>query len=378
MDQPLLPPGHAHHFQLAPEIVHAVLETAGAVIILVERTGKVAYLNPAGQRLTGYALDDVRGRPFWEVFLLPAEATQVRKVFDDLCAGHFPNTFQNHWRTRWGRVRLLTWANTALTDGEGAVAFVLGIGIDVTDEREADQRFRLLFNAATVPIALADAERRIISCNPAFERFVGYSERELRASTFPLATHPDDAAGDMELYQALARGERSSYTLVKRYICKDKAIRWARLTVIAVPSTTGVLAHTIGLVEEITALKDLEMQLAELGRQLSALRLQLAQQAEDLAHLRFGITRMEWRVLQLLAEGLTNVQIADRLSKGTSTVKSHVHHLHEKLGVAERHKLVALARSWIDGQASPRQWASKGPDDEKPTRSGEEFHPVAD
>lgn len=48
------------------------------------------------------------------------------------------------------------------------------------------------------------------------------------------------------------------------------------------------------------------------------------------------LTAREREVWALLAEGLTNVQIAGRLSLSENTVKFHVQHLYQKLGVKNR------------------------------------------
>ncbi len=48
------------------------------------------------------------------------------------------------------------------------------------------------------------------------------------------------------------------------------------------------------------------------------------------------LTGREREVWALLAEGLTNVQIAARLSLSENTVKFHVQHLYQKLGVKNR------------------------------------------
>ena len=49
-----------------------------------------------------------------------------------------------------------------------------------------------------------------------------------------------------------------------------------------------------------------------------------------------GLTRREHEVLALLADGLTNDEIARRLFIGVTTVKAHVRHILEKLGVRTR------------------------------------------
>lgn len=57
-----------------------------------------------------------------------------------------------------------------------------------------------------------------------------------------------------------------------------------------------------------------------------------------------GISRRERDVLALLAEGLTNEQIGERLYVSANTVKTHLRHLYEKLEVSRRTQAVAKAR----------------------------------
>jgi NarL family two-component system response regulator LiaR len=57
----------------------------------------------------------------------------------------------------------------------------------------------------------------------------------------------------------------------------------------------------------------------------------------------FDLTVREREVLVLLVEGLTNDQIAARLTVSPSTIKSHVSNVLTKLGVASRTEAVTLA-----------------------------------
>jgi DNA-binding NarL/FixJ family response regulator len=64
-----------------------------------------------------------------------------------------------------------------------------------------------------------------------------------------------------------------------------------------------------------------------------------------------GLTPREAEVLALIAEGLTNTEIADRLVVSAATVKSHVNHIFAKAGVRDRAQAVVYA--YAHGLAEP-------------------------
>lgn len=121
------------------DFTSAVLDTLDALVVVLDREGRFIRINRACEHASGYAAEEVNGRMSWEQFVPPEEQLGVRRVFAQLASGGRPEKHENHWLTRSGERKLIAWSNTVLCDEHGAVEFVIGTGIDITEQRRVEE-----------------------------------------------------------------------------------------------------------------------------------------------------------------------------------------------------------------------------------------------
>ena len=140
------------------DIGTSVLSNIGALVVVLDREGRIVRFNRACEQLTGYTSQEVKGRRIWDLLLVSEEVAPVMAVFKELRSGHFPNEYKNHWVTKDGRRRLMMWSNTILPDEQGDIEYVIGTGIDIIEEEQTQQSLRKARDAFEQRVEEAEAE----------------------------------------------------------------------------------------------------------------------------------------------------------------------------------------------------------------------------
>ncbi len=118
--------------------VTTILETADALVVVVDRKGRIVRFNKAAERITGYSFKEVRLDCFWDRFLSAKEIEAVQTLFRQLKDGRFPIRNESHWISRSGEQRLIDWSNSCILGQEGQMEYAIGIGTDITEHRQAE------------------------------------------------------------------------------------------------------------------------------------------------------------------------------------------------------------------------------------------------
>lgn len=97
--------------------------------------------------------------------------------------------------------------------------------------RDSEARFRTVFEASVIGIALLNDKGQIVASNPAFQNMLGHNEDELAGTSLIGYMHPDDIEEAQKSYNDLAARKLDDYVGERRYVHKDGSQRWAELTV---------------------------------------------------------------------------------------------------------------------------------------------------
>jgi len=138
---------------------------------------------------------------------------------------------------------------------------------------QSETRFQIAFEQAGVGIAMVGLDGHWLRVNHQLSALLGYTDSELQLLRFQDLTYPDDLAIDEQHVRELLADERASYSMEKRYVCKDGSIVWANITVVLVRQSQGLPDYFISIVENIhrrklaeDALKNSEATLQESQR----------------------------------------------------------------------------------------------------------------
>ena len=132
--------------------VSAILSVVDALVVVMDRQGRIVRFNPACEKVSGYSSDEVLGHYLWDLFLIPAEIEWVKTIFADLRVKQIPVQSQTHWVTKDGRRRLIAWSDSVITNPQGDVEYIIGTGIDITDRKQAEAALQNLVEGAASTI----------------------------------------------------------------------------------------------------------------------------------------------------------------------------------------------------------------------------------
>jgi len=321
---------------------------------MIDNAGRLLKVNPALCKMLGYSEKELCGRTFADL-VSPERQQDVRDRTAGLFSGELePSSGEWQFLRKDGSA---IWVILSLAPADGEVvdeALAVGHVQDITTRKQAEAELRHSRERLSEAEHVAqlgswewDITNNHTTWSDGLFHVYGLTPNEFDPALrgCEQRVYPDDREFvDRTIDQAVA--ERSSFTLEYRAIRADGRVRTLRSRGEVVVDDSGEPIRLIGIAQDITdaklaqeALQSTSADLERHATELQQLALRTATEAPATPHAL--LTPRQLEILRLIAHGLTNAAIAERLVLTESTVKWHVKQILAKTASSNRTEAVA-------------------------------------
>jgi cyclic di-GMP phosphodiesterase Gmr len=117
------------------DLLRAFVQASDVLICVVDGDGRILFANPALQLFTGLRADELEGRRFWEVYVVPEHVALARDAVERAMATGVAQPQEGDWLAGDGERRRVSMRITVLHDEEGCPFAIGCIAVDVTSDR---------------------------------------------------------------------------------------------------------------------------------------------------------------------------------------------------------------------------------------------------
>jgi len=194
------------------ELHRAIQENAGYAIISTTTDGVFTSFNPAAERMLGYSAAELIGLETPALIHEPSEVVARAQdfsrelgitidpgfsVFVAKTQQNLPNEHEWTYIRKDGSQLPVILTVTALRDDKGQINGFLGIAVDITEHKQAEEKFRLMVEATPNGLVMINKAGIITLANNQMVKLFGYTRKELTGLSIEMlvperyrASHP--------------------------------------------------------------------------------------------------------------------------------------------------------------------------------------------
>ena len=240
----------------------AVMQSWNAIVITDANLAagcRVQIANPAFCTMTGYSLDELRGRTLKMLQGPDTDPVVIERLRECLLEERYFEGRTTNYR-KDGTPYTVRWNISPVRDDEGVLTHFISVQQDISDYIRAERENHLLaraLDATSDPVVITDAKARIIFTNTAFSEVTGYSVEEVSGKTpalFRSGKHDD--AFYANLRRALESGKNFRATFINRR--RDGALYHAEQSISPICDDKGRITHYVSVSKDISDRVDME------------------------------------------------------------------------------------------------------------------------
>jgi PAS domain S-box-containing protein len=207
-----------------------VLTDSSQVAVIVYMDDAVTYVNPAAIKLSGFNLEDVKGKSFWS-FIHPDHSEKMKEYWRARLRGEtVPSRYELKIITKDGSIKWVD-CSTAYLEYDAKPAVLVSL-LDITERkraeealRDSEEMFRAFTDSSNAAIIVYQVDT-IVYANRAALEISGYKAKDLIGSKILDFIHPDHKGLVMKHWLAWMRGESVPTRYELKVIIKGGRWKW--------------------------------------------------------------------------------------------------------------------------------------------------------
>jgi len=260
---------------LQKEHLGITLKSIGEGLITTDNAGRIIYMNPAAEHLTGWSNAEVKNKPLQSVYDVVNEETGLpfENIVNKIIQKGKPGEWENNTilRSKNGENRIINNNGSPLMDLDGNVLGAVLIFNDITHRKrneekikKANERYEILSRATSDTIWDWDIVHDSILYNNSITEMFGYTKAEIEngADWWKKNIHPDDYENTSAVLDEAFTNGSQTIQLEYRYRCADQSYKHISDRAFIVYDTDGTPIRMIGAMQDITKEKEHERYIA--------------------------------------------------------------------------------------------------------------------
>lgn len=230
--------------------------------------GEMVIWNKAAENATGYKSEQVLGKTIEQIFPAKVAAEYINLIQQMQENPRVIDTPERPFRNPDGKLLYFRTISVPLLDQAGKPEYLLGIGVDITEQRAQQLKLRTkqaeldaANDASPLGLFRTDADGNCTYVNRTYEEMSGMVRAQALGAGWAASIHPQDR---LKVFQGWRLSSRSHalYHGTYRFVHADGRIVWASVKMAPV-LIDGTLQGYVGNVDDITARRTAEKALAE-------------------------------------------------------------------------------------------------------------------
>jgi PAS domain S-box-containing protein len=340
----------ARALQISEERFRVTLASLGDAVIATDSEGRITFLNPAAERLTGWSSSEAVGQDILSVFRIVNEHTRntvenpiTRALREGLVVGLANHTLLI---APDGTERPIDDSGAPIRDSKGNVIGAVLVFRDISERRRAEEvaaRLAAIVTSSSDAIASKTLDGIVTTWNASAERMFGYTADEMIGQSITMIIPQERRAEEDYILTQLRAGERVESLDTVR-MAKDGLYLDVSLTISPVKNAAGTIIGASKIIRDITARKQAEEERISLLEREQAARAE-AQEAVRMRDLFFSVAGHELRTP--LTSLLGNIQLIQRRAKGEGSLTERDQRAFEMV-VTQTQRLNSMVGALLD------------------------------